>query len=308
MIKIQISNIETIAGDFVTRIENSVIKNNLSASEKNQLNGKSLRNGNKLQKKIYRLYKCKPEHLKTEHIQFENYLNANGYSTTRKKNLISKYFNYDKVISYVHNKKKHSYWLMDKLDVKVCPYCNRSYTFTINSDNKDIRPEFDHFYPKDGNKYPYLALSFYNLIPSCAICNHAKKTEEVDIHPYIESFGENCKFMIGNIDDCILNDDYEKWHVFFSKNNSKFDRNISTFALNEFYNEHKDFISEIVFKARAYNNEAYKSIIDTFSGQGLTLREMHLIIFGTYLDENELGLRPLSKLSKDIIEQIGIEE
>ena len=308
MIKIQIANINNIANDFVTRIESSVIKNKLSSTERKRLNGKSFANGNELQKKVYRLYICKPENLKNEFNQFENYLNASGYSSTRKENLISKYFDYDTLISYTHEKEKHSYWLMNKLDIRVCPYCNRSYTFTINGENKNIRPEFDHFYPKDQGKYPYLALSFFNLIPSCPVCNHTKKTKEVDVHPYIESFGDKCKFRIDNIDECILNDDYEKWNVLLEKNNTKYDKNIETFALKEFYNEHKDFISEIVFKARAYNDDVYKSIIDTFSNQGLTSNEMKLLIFGTYMNEYEMGLRPLSKLSRDIIEQIGIQE
>jgi hypothetical protein len=194
---------------------------------------------------------------------------------------------------------------MQKLDIRVCPYCNRSYTFTINKNNKKIRPEFDHFYPKD--TYPFLALSFYNLIPSCPICNHTKKTSEISIHPYIEGFDENCKFKINDIEECLLNDDYSNWRVSFDKINDRFDKNINVFALKELYNEHKDFVSEIVFKARAYNTDVYKSIIETFKEQGLTEKEMKLLIFGTYIEKNEIGLRPLSKLAKDIIEQIGIE-
>lgn len=308
MIRIQIDNINQVAKDFVTRIDNSVIKNKLSPSDSKRLKGKSLKNGSELQRKIYELYICKPENLKNEFNQFENYLNSKGYSRKRKNNLISRYFDYDSLIGYTFKKQKHSYWLMEKLDIKVCPYCNRSYTFTINTKSKNIRPEFDHFYPKDSNKYPYLALSFYNLIPSCPICNHTKKTTEVDIHPYVESFGDNCKFRIDEIDNCLLDDNYQNWNVFLEKSTVKYDKNISTFALKEFYNQHKDFISEIVFKARAYNDDAFNSIIDTFSEQGLTPKEMKLLIFGTYLDEKELGLRPLSKLSKDIIEQIEMEE
>lgn len=32
--------------------------------------------------------------------------------------------------------------------------------------------QFNHFYDK--GTYPYLALSFYNLIPSCSTCNSSK--------------------------------------------------------------------------------------------------------------------------------------
>jgi hypothetical protein len=305
MIKIQLNNIDEIVTDFVNRIEASINKNKLPVLEKVVIDENLFINGNELQKRVHKLYLAKPDLLKTEYNDFVTFLNA-SFTQQEIDDIISKYFNYDSVINYEKYKKgKHSYWLMKKLDIRVCPYCNRAYTFTINKNNKKIRPEFDHFYPK--TKYPYLALSFFNLIPSCPTCNHTKKTDIIDIHPYIEDFGDKCKFKIDYIGECILNDDYDNWNIIFEKTEKKFDTNIDTFALKELYNEHKDFILEVVFKARAYNDEVYKSLIQTFSNQGLSEKEMNLLIFGTYLESEEIGLRPLSKLSKDIIEQIGIE-
>lgn len=92
-----------------------------------------------------------------------------------------------------------AYWLQRQLRVKVCPYCNRVYTTTLFGEYK-IRPDFDHFYPQ--SQYPYLAVSLFNLIPSCSICNRKKgNTAEVFhkkekkkkysiIYPYDESFDE----------------------------------------------------------------------------------------------------------------------
>lgn len=305
MIKIQINNIEEIASSFVDRIETSIKKNKLSQPERNALGDNLFIDGNDLQKNIHKLYLTKPELLLDANQNFIDYLNSN-FTQLEIDEIKENYFDYDSVINYKkYGKGMHSYWLMKKLDIKVCPYCNRSYTFTINKNNKKIRPEFDHFYPKD--TYPFLALSFYNLIPSCPICNHTKKTKEIEIHPYIEGFGDSCKFKIDKIENCLLNDDYEKWEIHFDNTDTKFNNNIDIFALKELYNEHKDFVSEIVFKARAYNSDVYDSIIKTFEEQGLTEKEMKLIIFGTYTEVEEIGLRPLSKISKDIIEQIGIE-
>lgn len=96
-------------------------------------------------------------------------------------------------------KESSAYWLQRQLEVKVCPYCNRMYTTTLFGKNK-IRPDFDHFYPK--SEYPYLAVSLFNLIPSCSMCNRKKSdTAEVIhkkeknenkniIYPYDESFDE----------------------------------------------------------------------------------------------------------------------
>ncbi|MFX8327742.1 hypothetical protein ABTL71_18955, partial [Acinetobacter baumannii] len=70
----------------------------------------------------------------------------------------------------------------------TCPYCNRSYIYYI-SRRKEIKPQIDHFFPK--SKYPFLAMSFYNLIPSCQTCNGFGAKEEKDplteglINPYL---------------------------------------------------------------------------------------------------------------------------
>jgi len=77
-----------------------------------------------------------------------------------------------------------AYTFVQTLDLKTCPYCNRNYTFLVNDETGKLRPEIDHFYPK--SIYPFLAMSFFNLIPSCSICNHTKSNivkENLD-NPY----------------------------------------------------------------------------------------------------------------------------
>jgi len=68
---------------------------------------------------------------------------------------------------------KTAYWLQQQLRVDTCPFCNRIYTSTLFRGN--IRPAFDHFYPK--SVYPYLAISLFNLIPICDVCNKAKSDD-----------------------------------------------------------------------------------------------------------------------------------
>lgn len=90
--------------------------------------------------------------------------------------------------------------VLEKLKIRTCPYCNRNYTFTVKSSCSTevraftTRPEFDHFYNK--SQHPLLALSFYNLVPSCSICNHGKATENIGINPYFEGFSLNSEFAI----------------------------------------------------------------------------------------------------------------
>ncbi len=68
-----------------------------------------------------------------------------------------------------------------RLEIDTCPYCNRNYIYSLSKSSK-IKPELDHFYPK--SKYPFLGLSFYNLIPSCQTCNGYGAKHEFD--PFTE--------------------------------------------------------------------------------------------------------------------------
>lgn len=72
--------------------------------------------------------------------------------------------------------------------LRVCPYCGMEIIKPTNRTKKQI----DHFFPK--SKYPFLALSYYNLIPSCDTCNESPRKGAKDplvltkngriMHPY----------------------------------------------------------------------------------------------------------------------------
>lgn len=194
--------------------------------------------------------------------------------------------------------KKNGIWLAQQLNVSVCPYCNRQYTFTIDGQKK-IRPQFDHFYPK--SRYPYLALSFYNLIPCCPICNHVKGDREITHNPYITGFHPKCNFKIDRIDKCLM--DKENWNISFTTEGN-YKKNIETFSLWELYNRHKDYAKEIAFKAIAYESSYLESLEKEFAGLKLSKPEMERIIWGNYIDPNDFGKRPLSKLTHDIRKQM----
>lgn len=111
-------------------------------------------------------------------------------------------FNYNKFAK----EQEDAYWLLRELKVRVCPYCNRVYTTTLptreelekaerGEEYKATRATFDHFYCQ--SQYPYLALSLFNLIPSCNICNSNKSSNNQEIiYPYDEEFGKNAVFRL----------------------------------------------------------------------------------------------------------------
>lgn len=189
-------------------------------------------------------------------------------------------------------------WLSKALNVKTCPYCNRHYTFTIDQTKYHgaIRPQFDHFLPK--SRYPITAVCFYNIVPACPECNKVKGERLISIHPYEDSFESNgmsfhVKYPYNNKSNLTIT-------------NSKNHKNVSRLALQELYQEHKDFVEDIISKAEAYNKNYYDNLVFNFKGLGLSQDDMDRLIWGTSLDEDKYSLRPLSKLTKDIFNQLQI--
>lgn len=45
----------------------------------------------------------------------------------------------------------------------------------------------------------------------------------------------------------------------------------------------------------------------TYNGLGKTPAEIYRLIWGIYMDSNELGKRPLSKFTKDVLDELGIK-
>lgn len=101
----------------------------------------------------------------------ESYAKSLGDQKTLLIAELEQVFNYEKFISKYG--KWNAYALCKKSKTRICPYCNHAYAFTIKSKNGSFRPTLDHFFYKD--KYPHLALTLYNLVPSCSSCNSSLK-------------------------------------------------------------------------------------------------------------------------------------
>jgi|SRR5579872_6681688 len=96
-----------------------------------------------------------------------------------------------------------SFELFELLDIQVCPYCNLDLVWQDQLRGLTI-VSYDHFYDK--SSYPYLCLSFYNLIPACRPCNenykHALKFRiDSHFHPYLDYYNRMDTFNNNYTDD-----------------------------------------------------------------------------------------------------------
>ncbi len=200
-----------------------------------------------------------------------------------------------------------------KLDIKVCPYCNRNYIFNFKK-GKDLNAtaQLDHFFDK--KTYPFLAVSIYNLVPSCSTCNQRKSAKQEDIfYPFLESFNNHAKFEykgIKNKEDSngnFFDEDRILLELKPISEDEKVKNHIEVFNLQNLYNEHKDIVSEILIKSEMYNESYIEELMKNYEGTLFKNEEDLLrLIFGGYISDEDLGKRPLSKLTKDILEQLEI--
>lgn len=210
---------------------------------------------------------------------------------------------------------------MEDLDIKVCPFCNREYIFKfkdkINEESRIIA-SLDHYYDKD--TYPFLSVSIFNLIPCCHICNskfkHTKNFyNQKHLHPYEDSFNEKAKFsqFFNNVDSENKNFSLlskERISLTLKPLNNKdiaTQNTIDTFRLETLYKEHKDIVLELIQKREIYPDSYIDDLFHQYEGTLFKNREDVLRhITGGYIEDKDINKRPLSKLIKDISEELDL--
>jgi len=254
-------------------------------------------------------------------VDFSIVLIKGDKKTQKSVNLISEIFDYEAWRVKVKNKKPMPHILAMQMNIKVCPYCNNQYTQTLEKQDKTHKVQFqlDHFYPQ--SIYPYLAVSFYNLIPSCNNCNLSKSNhdtfKEKLIHPYEESFHQLAKFRTNKISDINLIKDFLEKGDFRTKNidielvssDARVQIHKNIFHLEDIYKQHQDVVSEIYAKSYLYPSTRIAELSSMFDETKLSLfseDEIKRFILGNYIDENDFHLRPLSKLTHDIAQELGL--
>lgn len=238
------------------------------------------------------------------------------FSTKIPSKILSFLFDYERYDDIINN------FLAKPLDLKVCPYCNRNYiTYipkdnNINSSKKVVRPTYDHFFNK--GKYKYLSLSFYNLIPSCYICNsNLKLTIDFDhekhINPFIEGFDDDAYFDFELSPDKVSGEinftptlkakkviDKDKSIRIFGNNTKDDSGNVRVFKLKEIYATHHDTVEEVYMNFDENNRFYVESIKKELTTLGTNEAEFYRFHFKNYFDEKDFNKRPLAKLTKDI--------
>lgn len=237
-------------------------------------------------------------------LKSRTYSAISGKSITGFKKQAEKLF-VDSGYTYWFLKKRKNYLLATLLNQHTCNYCNREYIFVYEKKGKGMVPQFDHWFPK--KDFPLLALSFYNLIPSCANCNTIKSTDILNLtnhlHPYVdESIASSYSFSYLALSST-------RNQIVFKNNsllNTKGIDTIQAINLELIYSGHSDKELQDLIDLRYKYSTNYLNILleKMFPDIGISKEERYRLIFGIELEKENYHKRIFSKFKNDVINEL----
>ena len=220
------------------------------------------------------------------------------------------------------NKDWNRHKLLSLIGIEICPYCQRNYisSYEENNDEKTTA-DLDHFYPK--SLYPFLALSLYNFIPSCQICNSrfkGNKDTRDSVYLYEEGFDElGVKFKTSKeVISEILGERYSDFYVKIDYENlknkedgEKVKNSIENLGLDRVYKKsHNQYIQNLLYNIEKYPENYLENCVEMFESNVDKKKQLEEyfkdIVKEPYRKRIEKG-EPLAKLTKDILEEFNIK-
>jgi hypothetical protein len=155
--------------------------------------------------------------------------------------------------------------IVNKFDLRFCPYCNDEPIPTIVGTKRNYRTAIDHFYPKA--RYPFLAVSLSNFIPAGTRCNSGFKSEADMVgyfNPSIHKLKDEALFAFVFSPDNKIQ--YDSLVVSLNRNDDFLNKNISLFELEGVYNNDEckleiEKIHERILHHRALGDENMERIL-----------------------------------------------
>lgn len=191
-----------------------------------------------------------------------------------------------------------------------CPYCNSR---KVDSREKIVGGELDHFYPK--SIIPLLALCLYNFVPACEKCNNIKRDKLFFQSPYDLSYDIETVHFQSTYNPIRLDDDVrtvviiegKEYHIDDLREREIEEANLP--ILNNFI--HMDILSEY---SRNAGDAEVRQIISTMiavcsqvklrtKAEIVNRNEEYLLkqVFGELLEDDKLLLNQKGKYKRDLL-------
>lgn len=197
--------------------------------------------------------------------------------------------------------------------LEVCPYCGRKPIDMAEVDDSVSKPYIDHFLPK--SKYPFLAMSYMNLIPGCNTCNEKTNKGTLDplTHPGYENLLLNPhEFRDSAVTFCYTynhkgENEEKNYSVITEAENTFLEHGyLNELKLREFYSHRKLEVKDMY---RGFT-KATCSMKKFLRGLGLKphfLEDVEQSTLGYQLNDDEAPRRLMYKFKKDLFMQLRRE-
>lgn len=211
--------------------------------------------------------------------------------------------------------------LVEELDVKVCPYCNRLFTTTVSVGGRKVRPQLDHF--RNKREYPFLALSINNLVPTCGVCNLLKLDKDCDlVYPYQEDFeAEGMVFAtstpanhtVPTLEGIATSKEDFQIEMHYKQpddpshdvaRQERIDNSIKTLCLKELYRSHRDYVAFLYRQRYILTRQLAEDLHNQFPELFGSAEEVEDVFALMHTEYEKWGDRPLAKLTHDILDEI----
>lgn len=210
----------------------------------------------------------------------------------------------------------------NELQYKTCFYCNSQLTVIIpieyfktkklKGQIKSRKATFELDHIKAKSKYPFLATSFFNLIPSCSICNKAKTNNDIEFNFFEEDPNklELITFKLDKKSEQLYWETNSKSDLIcdFELDGYNRDNYNDTFRIKEIYDTQKDLIEELIYLKKIYSPTYKKDLLSILKDDKLFPDEAFIdrLIIGNYTTPEEFYKRPFSKFTQDIARQLEL--
>ncbi|KLT63930.1 hypothetical protein [Pedobacter sp. BMA] len=202
-----------------------------------------------------------------------------------------------------------------KIGIKACVYCNSQLAIAMEKEQGAYSARFDVDHHIGKNQYPGLAISLFNLYPSCAPCNRRKSEGSVRFKLYSNDEADLLRSsFVFKLDahakaKYLLSPKTAQLGInLINRKDAKDSAHEKFFGIDSIYRTQADVAQELLIKSQAYD-QAYKQILfEKFSGLGITRIDIERLLIGNYSSEHEIHKRPLSKFVQDLARELGILE
>ncbi|RYE59582.1 MAG: hypothetical protein EOP48_00420 [Sphingobacteriales bacterium] len=200
------------------------------------------------------------------------------------------------------------------IGIKTCVYCNSQLAVSVENENGKYSGRFDvdHYDSKDD--YPWMAISLFNLYPTCSPCNRNKSATPVKFGLYSDDkaqlVGSKFVFKLNPASKAsyLLSRDSDdiQYSLIDKDHPDKVSAFGTKFRIDAIYNTQKDLAEELLLKSQMYDDTYRKMLRENFSKLGISNVSIDRIILGNYVKEREIHKRPLSKFMQDIARELKL--